>query len=317
MSHCCGPDAGRPALDRAIEVAGVGRGRRGARGMVLVASGGFWMGGDDPDSVAGDGEGPVRRVEVADFLIDAKAVTNAAFSSFVKATGYITDAERYGWSHVFAAFVTAAGQSAVEGIQPQAPWWVGVRGATWRSPEGPGSDVSQRANHPVVHVSWYDAGAYADWAGKRLPTEAEWEKAARGGVDQATFPWGNEFTPRGQRRCNTWQGPFPMLEREPDEHRGAVPVDAYRPNGLGLYNVAGNVWEWCSDWWSPTWHQSASPSTRIDPAGPPSGTARVIRGGSYLCHSSYCNRYRVAARTSNTPGSTTGHTGFRCAAALS
>ncbi len=282
--------------------------------MVPIASGGFLMGGADPDGFPGDGEGPVRRVEVSDFLIDAKAVTNAAFSSFVKATGYVTDAERYGWSYVFASFVTAAGQSAVQGIQPQAPWWVGVRGASWRSPEGPGSDVSRRANHPVVHVSWHDAAAYAEWAGKRLPSEAEWEKAARGGLDQATFPWGNEFTPRGQRRCNTWQGPFPALETESDENRGTLPVDVYRPNGLGLYNTAGNVWEWCADWWSPTWHQSDSPATRIDPAGPTSGTARVIRGGSYLCHVSYCNRYRVAARTSNTPDSTTGHTGFRCAA---
>jgi len=282
--------------------------------MVTIPSGTFWMGGTDPQGIAGDGEGPVREVEVSGFLIDAKAVTNIAFSSFVKATGYTTDAERYGWSYVFAALVTSEGQSAIAGIQPQAPWWVGVRGASWRSPDGPGSDVARRANHPVVHVSWHDAAAYAGWAGKRLPSEAEWEKAARGGLDRARFPWGDDFTPRGQARCNTWHGPFPGLELEPEGHRGTVPVDAYRPNGLGVFNVAGNVWEWCADWWSPAWHQSESPLTRIDPAGPPHGSARVIRGGSYLCHASYCNRYRVAARTSNTPESTTGHMGFRCAA---
>lgn len=316
MSQCCGPAADRAPLERRAGLAVAQSGRRGTREMVPIEAGCFRMGGEDPDGVAGDGEGPVREVEVSAFSIDAKAVTTAAFAAFVKATQYVTDAERYGWSYVFASLVTDAGQSAIEGIQPQAPWWVGVRGATWRSPDGPGSDVSRKANHPVVHVSWHDAASYADWVGKRLPTEAEWEKAARGGLERAKYPWGDEFTPRGQGRCNTWQGPFPMLDVVSEEHRGTVPVDSYRPNGLGLYNMAGNVWEWCADWWSPTWHQSDSRQTRIDPVGPANGSARVIRGGSYLCHASYCNRYRVAARTSNSPESTTGHTGFRCTADL-
>lgn len=185
--------------------------------------------------------------------------------------------------------------------------------APWRHPEGPGSDISRRANHPVVHVSWTDASAYAAWAGKRLSTEAEWEKAARGGLSGARFPWGNEFTPRGQHRCNTWQGTFPKENTGADGFLSTAPVDADRPNGLGLYNTSGNLWEWCSDWFSADSHTANRPATRVDPAGPPKGNTRVMRGGSYLYHESYCNRYRVAARTHNTPDSSSGHLGFRCA----
>ena len=165
-----------------------------------------------------------------------------------------------------------------------------------------------------MHTSWNDAQAYASWARKRLPTEAEWEVAARGGLDRAIYPWGDELAPRGQHRCNTWQGTFPTLNTLEDGYLGTAPVNAFRPNGYGLYNMAGNVWEWCSDWWSNSWHVEASPATRLNPKGPTSGISRVIRGGSYLCHESYCNRYRVAARTSNTPDSSTAHMGFRCAA---
>jgi formylglycine-generating enzyme len=197
---------------------------------------------------------------------------------------------------------------------PQALWWLAVNGATWRHPEGPGSDVATRPHHPVVHVSWRDAAAYAAWAGKRLPTEAEWEMAARGGLDQARYPWGDELAPRNRWRCNIWQGRFPTHNTAQDGHTGTAPVRSYGPNGYGLYEVAGNVWEWCADYWSTTWHAEDRPSTRVDPIGPHSGTSHVTRGGSYLCHESYCNRYRVAARTHNTPDSSTGNTGFRCAA---
>ncbi|MBM7790887.1 formylglycine-generating enzyme family protein [Tenggerimyces flavus] len=282
------------------------------RGMVRLPAGMFRMGGDDPDAFVDDGEGPVRTVTVRPFAIDATAVTNRQFAAFVKATEYVTEAERFGWSYVFHQFVEP-GAPLVDGSVPGAPWWRPVRGATWWSPEGPGSSVTTRPQHPVVHVSWTDALLYATWAGKRLPTEAEWEYAARGGLDQARFAWGDELTPRGRWRCNIWQGEFPRSNTEDDGHVGTAAVKSFGPNDFGLYEVAGNVWEWCMDWFSADWHVEESGPTRIDPQGPVDGTSRVMRGGSYLCHESYCNRYRVAARTSNTPDSSTGNLGFRCA----
>ena len=285
--------------------------------MLAIPGGPFSMGGDDPDVFPDDGEGPVRTVTLEPFYIDATCVTNAQFAAFVKATGYVTETETIGWSFVFQAFVgPGARRHLVGGVVPGAPWWRGVHGASWRAPEGPGSSFAARQNHPVVHVSWNDAAAYAGWAGKRLPTEAEWERAARGGLERAKYPWGDELTPRGRHRCNIWQGRFPVQNTGADGYLGTAPVDAFAPNGFGLHNVSGNVWEWCADWWSSTWHAAESDETRCDPKGPPDGTDKVIRGGSYLCHASYCNRYRVAARTRTTPDSSTGHMGFRCAADL-
>lgn len=315
MSACCSPgrEPDTPVAAATVMTAASPGRPRDLRGMVAIPGGPFRMGGNDPDSFADDGEGPVRVVEVAAFHIDAKAVTNAQFAAFVKATGYVTDAEQFGWSFVFHTFVVGAARAKVlNATVPAAPWWLPVEGAHWRAPAGPGSGIGDRRNHPVVHVSWRDAQAYAQWAGKRLPTEAEWEKAARGGLDQARFPWGDEFTPRGQHRCNTWQGQFPRHDDGDDGFIGTAPVDAFRPNGFGLYNMSGNVWEWCLDWFSPDWHRAESAATRISPQGPPTGSSKVMRGGSYLCHESYCNRYRVAARTHTTPDSTTGHLGFRC-----
>lgn len=319
MTACCGPSAPRPQERARPSPPPTGRTVRDpgeiAKGMRLVPAGSFRMGGTDTDAFVEDGEGPVRTVELAASLIDATAVTNRQYGAFVKATGHTTDAEHFGWSYVFHRFVDAAQHRHVmDAMVPDAPWWLAVEGATWRTPEGPGSTVGTRPQHPVVHVSWHDALAYATWAGKRLPTEAEWERAARGGLDQARYPWGDELVPKRRWRCNIWQGRFPVEDTADDGYAGTAPVRSYAPNGLGLYEVAGNVWEWCADWWSATWHIPESGETRVDPRGPSRGEARVTRGGSYLCHASYCNRYRVAARTGNTPDSTTGNTGFRCAA---
>ncbi len=285
-----------------------------ARGMMKVAAGPFMMGSEDPDGFPSDGEGPVREVTVSAFRIDARAVTNTQFARFVADTDYMTEAERFGWSFVFEHFVRGPARAAVIPRRlPDAPWWRGVHGADWRHPEGPGSDLTTRSHHPVVHISWADADAYARWAGKRLPTEAEWEKAARGGLEGAKLPWGDELRPRGEIRANTWRGRFPHAHEDGARFRGTIPAGALRPNGYGLYNVSGNVWEWCADWFSRDWHAAPSPTTRSDPRGPAQGSERVMRGGSYLCHASYCNRYRVAARTSNTPDAASGHLGFRCA----
>lgn len=270
------------------------------------------MGTNDGKGFPQDGEGPVRRVGLSPFSIAPCATTNAEFSRFVDETGYTTEAEEFGWSYVFYGLLPTGAR--IKGTIGAAPWWKGVEGAFWREPEGPGSGIEDRMEHPVVHVSHNDALAYCAWAGVRLPTEAEWEFAARGGLKGKRFPWGNTLTPNGEHRCNIWQGDFPTRNTAEDGFVGTAPVGSYPPNGFGLYDVSGNAWEWCSDWFSATFHRDGGKAVRENPAGPPSGTARLIRGGSYLCHKSYCNRYRVAARSSNTPDSSTGNTGFRCAA---
>ena len=278
-------------------------------GMVRLG-GEFTMGTDEDAGFKSDGEGPVRQVGVAPFYIDTQTVTNRQFAKFIRSTRYKTEAEVFDWSFVFRSFVPPRLTRRISQAAAETPWWWRVNGSYWRRPEGPGSDIKDRLDHPVVHVSWNDAIAYCRWAGKRLPTEAEWEFAARGGLERKTYPWGDDLTPNGQHLCNIWQGSFPNDNTAEDGHVGTAPATAFQPNGYGLYNVAGNVWEWCADWFSPTFHVDGP---RTEPKGPPSGSARVMRGGSYLCHRSYCNRYRVAARSSNTPDSTTGNMGFRCA----
>ncbi len=294
----------------------IGPARRKAsrEGMVLIPGGEFLMGTDDKEGFPSDGEGPVRRVRLRPFYIDATAVTNEQFAEFVKATGYKTEAERIGWSYVFGLFLTPRARERVIGSPREAPWWMAVKGAYWAKPEGPDSSIRHRRDHPVVHVSWNDALAYCAWAGKRLPTEAEWEFAARGGLEQKRYPWGDELLPNGEHRCNIWQGIFPYLNTGDDGYIGTAPANAFPPNGFGLYNVSGNVWEWCADWFSPTYHAQFIDRVQENPTGPPEGFTKVLRGGSYLCHKSYCNRYRVAARSQNTPDSSTGNMGFRCVA---
>ena len=191
----------------------------------------------------------------------------------------------------------------------QAPWWRKVERADWLHPEGQHSTVDARPDNPVVHISWNDAVAYAGWADKRLATEAEWERAARGGLERAVFPWGDELEPDGEHRMNVWQGDFPHHNSMADGYLGSAPVRSYPPNVFGLYDMTGNVWEWTADRFHSTFR---SRDRRRNPLGPPRGSGRVQKGGSYLCHHSYCRRYRVAARQSSTPDSSTGNVGFRC-----
>lgn len=309
-SSCCAPERGRST--RPIAIATSSRVVSPAVGQetdaIELPGGAFLMGGDDHDANPLDGEGPVREVVLSPFAIGATQVTTTQFTAFVDATGYVTEAEELGWSFVFAAFLPGPLRAASPRVE-QTPWWCAVTGATWRSPEGPGSDLTERADHPVVHVSWRDAETYAAWAGGKLPTEAEWEYAARGGLVQARYPWGEELTPDGQHMCNIWQGRFPVKNTAEDGYRGTCPVRAYPANSFGVFGTSGNVWEMVGDRWT-----TAHPSERRhDPRGPESGPARVMRGGSYLCHESYCNRYRVAARTQNTPDSSSGNQGFRIA----
>jgi formylglycine-generating enzyme len=274
---------------------------------VPIPAGSFLMGNDSPMSYPSDGEGPVREVTTSSYSIDRCAVSNADFERFVQATGHVTEAEREGWSFVFAGLLPDD-FPATRGVAA-APWWREVEGADWRHPEGPQSEVTDRRRHPVVHVTWHDAAAYSDWSGGRLPTEAEWERAARGGLTGKLFPWGDEREPEGRHRMNVWQGVFPGHNTAADGWLGTCPVDEYESNAYGLYNMTGNVWEWCADWFT-AFHEVGT--RRTDPGALETGSHRVTKGGSYLCHASYCHRYRVAARSPVTPDTMCGNIGFRC-----
>jgi formylglycine-generating enzyme required for sulfatase activity len=273
--------------------------------LIALPGGVFTMGADndDPD------ERPTHPVRLRPFRIGAYAVSNALFAHFVDDTGHVTEAEEHGWSFVFAGFLSENRPSPMAAVS--APWWRQVFGADWCHPEGPLSDLTDRGDHPVVHVSWFDAVAYCRWSGTRLPTEAEWEYAARGGLTGHRYPWVGDREPDGEHRMNIWQGRFPRWDAAEDGYSGTAPVHAYRPNGFGLHNVTGNVWEWCANWYGPTAYRSDAIE---NPQGPDHGEQRVIRGGSYLCHESYCARYRVSARASDNPTRTAGNIGFRCAA---
>ena len=305
-STCCAVSRGGRGKANEIPLDQSGPDADSTAGMVELEGGTFLMGTNYKKGFPSDGEGPIRKITVDPFWIDQFAVTNTRFAAFVAATGYVTEAERFEWSYVFQNFLPE--DFPPTRAVPQAPWWRQVFGANWRQPEGPHSDLENRWDHPVVHISWNDAVVFAAWEGKRLPTEAEWEYAARGGLKQKRFPWGDRLLINGKHQCNIWQGVFPNRNRGDDGWLGTCPVDTFKPNRFGLYNMSGNVWEWCADWFSPNYHQVGP---KVNPVGPPSGPGKAMRGGSYLCHKSYCNRYRVAARTSNTPDSSTGHMGIR------
>ncbi|MGK0740624.1 formylglycine-generating enzyme family protein [Leucobacter sp. Z1108] len=305
-----------------------------------VPAGRFVMGDNSGDGIAADGETPTREVQLDAFSIDATPVTNAQFARYIAETGYVTDAEKYGTSAVFHLLVSAPTED-IFGPTPGAAWWISVRGANWRHPGGRASTIDGLEDHPAVHLSWDDAQSYCAWAGRRLPTEAEWEFAARGGLDRSTYPWGNlpiDGSDGAGWRANVWQGTFPVHNMAEDGYIGTAPVRSFTPNGYGLWQAVGNVWEWCADWFSPTYYrdsllQNTAPrhdtsvnaesvatieqfdllarAPQHNPLGPERGTARVLRGGSYLCHSSYCNRYRNSARSNNTSQSSMGNAGFR------
>jgi len=306
------------------------------RGMAWIPGGEFSMGGPPMDDHGGSGcvdppsdASPVHRVYVDGFWMDRTEVTNEAFAAFVRATGYVTVAERTPTSEEFPGAPAAnlvAG--SVVFTPPPGPvpldthfrWWSYVQGASWRHPRGPGSDLSGRERYPVVHVAYDDARAYAVWAGKRLPTEAEFEFAARGGLAGRLYPWGDELRPGGRWMANTFQGHFPDKDTGEDGTAGVAKVATFPPNGYGLHDVAGNVWEWCEDWYSADYYASLPNAVARNPRGPaesmdpsePGVRKRVQRGGSFLCSSEYCSRYLVGTRGRGEVSSGSNHLGFRC-----
>lgn len=273
--------------------------------MVIVNESSYYVGTNSP-VFESDGESPKREVRVNSFLIDLYEVSNQNFSEFVAKTNYVTEAEKLGNSFVLESLIIDTEvRSQVKQAVASAPWWVPVDGASWKSPEGPRSDISHRMDHPVVHVSWNDANSYCKSIGKRLPTESEWEVACRGGLHDRLFPWGNLWKPNGVFFANTWQGDFPNSDSGEDGFKGTAPVTTFPANKYGLKNMVGNVWEWTSSWWS---------TLPGDSKNLPNGIDKVKKGGSFMCSKAFCYRHRCAARSFNTPNSSASNLGFRCAA---
>lgn len=313
---CCagarGETTRHPYEDRARAVPPADKAASDAlRARLTEIPGGNFEMGARKSTYADDLDSPVRKVKLDPFLISPTTVSNSEYARFAEATGYQTVAEVEGWSVVFHLLLP---DPALHPDHPPGlPWWRRVDGAHWAAPEGPGSDWRDRADHPVTHVAWFDALAYCTWAGLRLPTEAEWERAARGGLSRKKFPWGNRLEPDGHA-MNIWQGDFPHRNTAEDGFLGTAPVDAYEPNGYGLYNTTGNVWEWVVDRYGPRPAPGRLPER--NPTGPAEGWPRIQRGGSFLCHASYCERYHVHSRTRNEPDSSTSNAGFRVATSL-
>lgn len=305
------------------------------KGMKWIASGTFVMGATDKEGRTD--EYPAHQVKLDGFWIDETEVTNAQFAAFVKATNYITTAERKpDWEEIKKQLPEGTPKPADDVLVPAAltftppnhpvplnnaaQWWSWTPGASWKHPNGPKSSIKGRENYPVVQVSWDDAVAYAKWAGKRLPTEAEWEFAARGGFKGALYPWGNEAVEDGKPKSNTWQGNFPYKNTDWDKFNALAPVKSFSSNGYGLYDMAGNVWEWVSDWYTSDYYQTLNNKLTVNPQGPirsydpdePTVPKRVTKGGSYMCNASYCKGYRVASKMKSSPDSGLQHTGFRC-----
>lgn len=307
-------------------------------GMVWVPGGTFDMGSNGAD--AQSNEGPIFTAEVAGFWMDATEVTNAGFKKFIEETGYVTVAERpIDWEELKAQLPPRTPKPADSLLQPGsltfynpgqqvslhnvANWWKWTIGANWRHPNGPDSDINGKDNHPVVHIAHEDAAAYAKWAGKRLPTEAEWEYASRGGEANSAFAWGDELTPNGKYLANFYQGDFPNENTAEDGFTGTAPVKSFVPNHFGLYDMIGNVWEWTSDWYRPDTHahyaglnitickNPTGPEASYDPQEPMT-PKRVIKGGSFLCSKQYCSNYRPSARMASDINSGLIHLGFRC-----
>lgn len=308
------------------------------QGMVWIPNGDFVMGSDVPGSRAN--EKPLVKVSLDGFWLDEHDVTNAEFRKFVEATGHKTTAERpVDWNELKKQLPPETPKPADEQLQPGSmvftpsdgpvdlrnmnAWWRWTPGADWQHPEGPASNLDGRDQHPVVQVSWDDALAYAKWAGKRLPTEAEWEVAARGGLEGKRFAWGDELKPDGKFMTNIWTGTFPHKNTKEDGFTGTSPVKSYPPNGYGLYDMGGNVWNWVSDWYrvdtharmrlEPSCHNPAGPKSSYNPGHPDQTQERVTKGGSFLCHVDYCESYRPAARRGTPPDTGMSHIGFRCA----
>ncbi len=300
-------------------------------GMVWIPGGEFTMGSSA--EIARPDEKPTHRVRVDGFWIDTTEVTNKQFREFVEATGYVTTAEKAPDLREIMAQLPPgtpppSADMLVPGsivfVSPSVPgemWWEWRKGVSWQHPEGPGSSIAEKDEYPVVHVSWFDAVAYAQWAGKRLPTEAEWEFAARGGLEGQPYIWGDASPYEGKPRANIWQGEFPRHNTGVDGYVATSPVRSYAPNSYGLYDMAGNVWEWVEDWYRPdTYVHRAGVAVTVNPQGPdssydprePTIPKRVQRGGSYLCDANYCASYRPSARMKASPDTSLAHTGFRC-----